>query len=300
VSILRYGTVPILWNNDDVPELTPHVPAERVLDEIKATGFVGTELGSNYPQDAMTLKSALDSRALALSGAYYCPGLADEASAEAALAVVDDWLDFLEAVGCSAVIAAEPVVKERSAIAGRVNEVGTPVYTESQWQTLARSLNELGRRCQERGMTLAFHNHAGTYVETPTEVKRLLNLTDPKYVSLCLDTGHYTYGGGDAAEAAETYINRLAYLHLKDLDATVKAECVRTQQSFMEALRRRVFAELGKGSVDVRRIARMLTERGWSGWVVSEQDTTWNPPLQTAKAHYAALTELFSAQVVNG
>ena len=25
---LRYGTVPILWNNDDVPELTPPVPFE--------------------------------------------------------------------------------------------------------------------------------------------------------------------------------------------------------------------------------------------------------------------------------
>ncbi|MFN3431306.1 MAG: TIM barrel protein, partial [Candidatus Sericytochromatia bacterium] len=199
---IRFGTVPITWNNDDVPDLTtPAVPYETVLDEIAQAGFVGTELGSNYPRDPEVLNLALAARGLTLSGAYYCPGLTDPAQVETAFGTVNDFLDFLAAVGCQTLIAAEPVVPSRSKVAGRVGVGAAPGLSEGQWETLADALNELGLRCNQRGIQLAFHNHAGTYVETPLELKRLMNLTDPTLVGLCLDTGHYTFGGGDAADA---------------------------------------------------------------------------------------------------
>ena len=293
MSALRFGTVPILWNNDDVPELTPAVPFERVLDEVQQAGFAGTELGTNYPRDPEVLKAALDARGLTLSGAYYCPGLTDGHSVATALNEVNAFLDFLAAAGCGTLIAAEPITKERARVAGRVMEAGARTLRDDEWENLADALNELGARCQARGLQLAFHNHAGTFVETPTELKKLMNLTDPQLVGLCLDTGHYAYGGGKPAEAIDTYRWRLRYVHLKDLDGAVKESVVRHGLDFLEALRRRVFTELGAGTADLAAVAAKLREIDYDGWVVAEQDTSKLAPLEAATRNRRALADLF-------
>lgn len=291
--MFRFGTVPILWNNDDVPELTPGVPFERVLDEIRQAGFSGTELGSNYPRNARQLRSALGERQLVLSGTYWCPGLTDAGRADEALDQVEGLLAFLEAVGCEFLIAAEPLVPEREAAAGRVGPE-TPRLSDEAWKTLGAALDELGWRCKGRGIRLAFHNHAGTWVETPDELDRLLALTSPQRVGLCLDTGHCAVGGGDPADALQKHLSRLAYLHLKDVDPAV-LDALRTEGfGFREALRRRLFTEIGTGSLDVGRIARILRDSGWSGWVVAEQDTTYLAPLESAAMNFRALDRLLA------
>lgn len=169
------------------------------------------------------------------------------------------------------------------------------MLTDAQWRTLSDALNELGRRCKQRGMTLAFHNHAGSYIETPVGVNKLMGYTDPDLVGLCLDTGHFTYGGGDAAGAVQAYLPRLRYLHLKDLDAAVLESLIRDEADIYEGLKRRVFTELGKGCVDVEAIARILVDANWSGWVVSEQDTSHQDPLESAKQSRQALVSAFSS-----
>jgi inosose dehydratase len=293
VSILRYGTVPILWNNDDVPELTPPVAWEKVLDEVQLAGFAGIELGTDFPRDPEVLKAALHDRGLRLSGAYYCPDLTDGANVAKALNEVNGFLDFLAAVGCDVLIAAAPVVPERARVAGRVSEAGARTLRDDEWQNLAGALNELGERCKARGLKLGFHNHAGTYIETPTELKKLMSLTDPQLVGLCLDTGHYVYGGGDPVQAIDTYRNRLVYVHLKDLDMQVKDTVVRHGLDFLEALRRHVFTELARGQADLHDVASKLLEIGYDGWIVAEQDTSKLRPLEAAQENRQALSILF-------
>jgi inosose dehydratase len=290
---LKFGTVPILWANDDVPELSPRPPYQEILAAIANAGFAATELGSSYPRDPAVLKAALAEHGLSLSGAYYCPGLTDPAGVTAALAEVDAFLDFLQAAGASYLIAAEPIEKRRSAIAGRVHEVGGVQLSDAQWETMAGALNEVGARCNQRGLSLVFHNHAGTWVETPLELKRLMNQTDPALVGLCLDTGHYTFGGGNAVEAVDQYWRRLRYVHLKDLDPKVKAEVTGGGHTFAEALRRRVFPELGNGCVDLVGVAERLRAHEYDGWIVAEQDTSNLDPGDAARHNHGKLKELF-------
>lgn len=295
---IRFGAAPITWNNDDVPDLTaPAVPYETVLDEIAAAGYTGTELGSNFPRDPGVLKGALAARGLALSGAPYSPGLTDPAQVEDAFGTVNEFLDFLAAVGCPALVVSEPVVPLRAKVAGRVGVGAAPGLSDGQWETLADALNELGLRCNQRGIQLAFRHHAGTYVETPLEIKRLMNLTDPTLVGLCLDTGHYTFGGGDAADAVDTYMFRVRALHLKDFDPAVKQAVTSQGLTFADALRKRVFPELGTGAVEAGAIAAKLIEARWDGWVVTAQDTTFLTPSESARANRAALEQLFGARV---
>ncbi len=290
---IRFGTVPILWNNDDLPDLRGgHViPHGEVLDAIAKTGFAGTELGSNYPRDARILRVELESRQLTLSGAYWCPGLTDAAEAEAELEAVEPFLAFLEAVGCQHLIAAEPLDPRRAAVAGRV--ASGPALLEEGWRSLSQALDELGWRCRGRGIDLAFHNHAGTWVETPAEIAKLMGMTSRERVGLCLDTGHWTVGGGSAEQAVRDWLPRLRYVHLKDVDPAVLAALRDVGFDFHEALRRRIFTELGKGCVATAAIAAALREARWSGWVVSEQDTSWLEPCDAARHNYEALTAAF-------
>ncbi len=142
--------------------------------------------------------------------------------------------------------------------------------------TLADETNAAGRR-------LAFHPHAGTYVETPGEVERLVNTTDPAQVGICLDVGHYLVGGGDPIKALEWLGERVTHVHLKDVDPVVLARLSEGALSGLgEAVDQRIFTELGAGMLDLMGVLRALAARGYDGWLMVEQDSSWAPPSEAA------------------
>lgn len=291
----RLAAAPTLWNHDALPALTaPGVPYAQVLDEIAQLGYAGTELGAGFPGDFERLKQELDRRGLSLAGAAYAPGLLDASEVEAAFAALDPWLDGLQAAGCETLLVAEKPRAPRQAVAGRVQAEGGPFLSETQWQTLADALAELGRRARSRGLSLAFRPQAGSFVETATELKKLMNLTDPVTVGLCLDTGHLAYAGSDPVAVIETYWRRLRYVRLSDLDGGVRTRVLASGRGFHEALKARVFPELGTGSLALPRVLTALEAAGWSGWVVSAQETSRLSPLAAAKANVLALRQLVS------
>jgi inosose dehydratase len=116
------------------------------------------------------------------------------------------------------------------------------------------------------------HHHAGTFLETPAETDRLLASTDPELVSLLLDTGHATFGGDDAADVVRRHGDRIRYVHLKDVRADEMARVRREDVPMSEAWARGVFCPLGAGVVDFPRLVEALRGRGYSGWLIVEQD----------------------------
>jgi len=133
------------------------------------------------------------------------------------------------------------------------------------------------------GARFAFHPHAGTFVETPAEVDRLVASTDPETVGICLDVGHYTVGGGNPVEALQTLGERVRHVHLKDVDPSVHAQLrAGALDGFDAATRLRVFTELGSGSLDLMGILRVLEAREYAGWLMVEQDSSWPPPSEAA------------------
>jgi hypothetical protein len=73
---------------------------------------------------------------------------------------------------------------------------------ETAWGSAAKLLEKISIEVKALGVRAVFHHHAGTYFETPSEIERLLSITDPSLLGLCLDTGHYFYGGGDPVKPA--------------------------------------------------------------------------------------------------
>ena len=278
----KLGIVHILWANDDLPELTPPIEPLQILDEIARLGFEGTQLAGSFPRGA-ALDEALAARALRIAEVYACIECDADGPVAGALEVGRAKLAELHAAHGDTLVAALPVGPARAPWGGRADGPDVPRMTDEGFRRLAVLMETLGREASDLGHQLAFHNHVGTYVETPAEVERLFSMSDPAVVGSCLDVGHYLLGGGDPVAGLTRFGDRVKHVHLKDVDPTVKAAMATGEvDGFLAGLRSRVFCESGRGLLDVRGVLRTLDGMDYAGWVMVEQDTTWRPPSESA------------------
>jgi inosose dehydratase len=287
---LRLATAPVNWNNPDVPEYRAWIPYERMLDEFVEAGYDACEWGSNMPSDPAVLNPELQRRGLAMVGAFVGLALREEGTREAELERALRIGAFLHATGGTRLVAADSGDDRRRAEAGHVDPAGA--LTDAQWQSLAGGLDELGAALQPMGVTLVFHNHVGTYVETAEETARLLDATDPGCVGWCLDCGHLAYGGGDVLAMLARYGDRVRHVHIKDVDATVLGRARAEGWSFAEALKGFIFPPLGEGVARIPEIVAALRSHGYDDWYVVEQDTAAGDPLDTARRNREYLEAL--------
>ena len=157
------------------------------------------------------------------------------------------------------------------AVSGRVDD-SRDGMTDPQWDGAAKILERIGKACSELGLRAVFHHHAGTFVETPSEIARLCESTDADLLGLCLDTGHYFFGGGDPVDAVRLYGTRIRHLHLKDVQLPILEAARRDGIGFLAAVRRGVFCELGEGAIALKKVIEDLTAGGYSHWAIVEQD----------------------------
>ena len=276
------GTVPILWNNVDVAELRLGTAAETILDDIARIGYDGCQLGLGFP-DGGTLREMLASRELRLAEVYASiPATADGPAANA-LADVRERLRLLVAGAGEVLCVAFDGSPDRDRAAGRASDPATPRLTDDGWTRTIELLETISAETRAAGARIAFHPHAGTYVETPDEVERLAASIDAATLPFCLDVGHFLVGGGDPVTALRRYGARVEHLHLKDVDPDVLAGLRDgTVADFGEAVRRRLFTELGAGVLDLDGVLAALAERRYDGWLMVEQDSGWPPPAESA------------------
>jgi len=270
---------------------THQIGFEKLLDEIEATGYVGTELGAwgFMPTDPASLHRELKERKLAMVGAFVQVEMADEGTHAAGIATAVRTAELLAAVHKLQPDAPPPYVvlsdlinanKKRAAQAGRIRpEDG---LSSAQWDTFAKGANKIAAAVLERtNIRTVFHHHCAAYVETPAEVTKLMSLTDPRLLGLCLDTGHYTVGGGeqlgDPLEALKRYGDRVWHVHFKDCQPAA-AEIrdakgnVTGRHPYETAVSKELFCELGKGAVAFPALLAELDRRSYKGWIVVEQD----------------------------
>jgi len=250
---------------------------EQVLSEMVETGYAGTELGDwgFMPSTSDELQKVLTDKNLKLLGAFVPVALVLEESHEAGveLALKTAGLMFDAGYKNAFVVLADDngSVEERTKNAGRITpEMG---LIDSQWKTFAAGAEKVAKAVKEKyGMRTVFHHHCGGYVETPEEVTKLMELTDPNLLGLCLDMGHYAFGGGDPVKALEKYYERIWHVHFKDFDPNVGQKARENEYDYFKSVEEGVFCELGKGNVDFQTIVNILKENGYDGWIVVEQD----------------------------
>jgi inosose dehydratase len=287
---MRLATAPVNWNNPDVPEYRAWVPYGQMMDEFVEAGYDACEWGSNMPTDPALLNEELRARGLTMVGAFVGLALRDPAKRDAEIERALVTAQFLKETGGTHLIAADSGDDRRRADAGHVDPAGA--LSDAAWRSLGLGLNELGEALEPMGMRLVFHNHVGTYVETPEETARLLDETDPARVGWCLDCGHLAYGGGDTLELLGRYGDRVGHVHIKDVDGAILAKARAEGWSFAQALKRFIFPPLGEGIVGIPALIEALRSHGYDGWLVIEQDTTPGNPMDTARRNREYLEAL--------
>ena len=141
--------------------------------------------------------------------------------------------------------------------------------TDADITSISKGLKLVDEICADFGLVQVLHPHFDTMIETADEMQRLLNQSDVKW---CLDTGHIALGGYDVVEFARKYTDRVAHVHLKDVDLQIAAKARSRELSLLQSVQAGLFPPLGEGDVPVGDVVRELENRGYQGRYVLEQD----------------------------
>lgn len=269
---LSIGNAPCSWGVEfaDDPR---NPPWARVLDETRAAGYRGIELGplGYMPEDPAMLGPALAERGLTLIGGvlfrpYHEPAKWDQVK-EAAYRTCR----ALTANGAKQLVLIDSISPRRAPTAGRGQEAERMRGAErSAFLERLRTVARIG--VEEFGLVVTMHAHAAGFVEFEDELEDVLNSIAPELLGVCLDTGHSIYAGFDPVEFYRRHSGRVRYLHFKDVNPRVLREAIANRTGFYEACAAGVFCTLGEGCVDFLALKRALEDAGFSGWGTVEQD----------------------------
>jgi len=245
-----------------------------MLDEMKAAGYTGTELGPYgfFPTDPEDLRPHLVNRGLRLLGSFVPVKMGDMDAGTAVIERIKKVGSLLAALGAPFLVMADDQSEGRNRFSGRAYDPGCPALTAEQWKHVASLVADAERVASDFGLDLVFHPHVATHVETPEECEMFFHATSHTGIGLCLDTGHCYYGQGDPLAEAKKYADKLRFIHIKDCDATVLGQARQSKWTFEEAIEHRVFTIIGQGDLDFPGFFRTLVDIGYSGWSVVEQD----------------------------
>lgn len=280
---VKLGIAPIAWTNDDLPDLGGENTFEQCVSEMALAGFTGSEVGNKYPRDPELLKAALSLRGVEICNAWFSTFLISKPYEETEKGF-EEHVAFLSKMGAKVVGVSEQSYSTQGIQDQPVFE-GKHVMNDEEWKLLCDGLNRLGKLSLEKyGVALTFHHHMGTVVQSAAEVERMMQGTDPAYVSLLFDTGHFAYCDEDPLEMVKKYADRIRHVHLKDIRPDVVAKVKTEKMSFLDGVRAGAFTIPGDGCIDYDPIFKVLEESGYEGYMVveAEQDPAKANPLEYA------------------
>jgi len=277
--MIKIANAPCSWGalEFDLEEESEGSGFEQVLDEIAETGYIGTELGDwgFMPTIPSLLKAEIEQRKLSLLGAFVPVALVDATKHQEGITYALKVAELMYQAGYknAFIVLADDncTVAERTQNAGRITpEMG---LSEEQWLVFAQGAEKIALAVKKTfGLRTVFHHHCAGFVETPAEVDKLMQLTNPKLLGLCLDMGHYAFGGGDPLDPLQKYADRIWHVHFKDFSPQTAALSRNAKGDYFDAIKRGVFCELGKGAVDFKSIVACLRNQNYNDWIVVEQD----------------------------
>ena len=285
---IRIGNAPCSWGVEFAQD--PRNPAWRtVLQQCAEAGYTGIELGpvGFMPEDPVELREALAEHDLELIGGVVFRPFHDPAKWE------DEVLDgtlrtckALQAHGAEHLVLIDSISSRRAPTAGRADEAEQ--MDGDEWSAFRDRIAEAARIGVDHGLTVGIHAHAAGFMDFEPELERLLDEVSPDLLQICFDTGHHSYAGFDPVAFMKRHIDRISYMHFKDIDPKVKTQVVANRTDFYTACGQGIFCNLGQGDVDFPAVRQVLLEAGFEGWCTVEQDcdpTLPGTPTEDARAN---------------
>lgn len=130
--------------------------------------------------------------------------------------------------------------------------------TEDAWVTVSAVLEEVGKRCQEDGVTLCYLPLARTLGVDDKDIARLFGMVHGTNVMLALDTAEATVAGADPAKLIKRHAEKLKVVRFHDASgAKRKAPGGRPMPTPL----------FGRGMVKFEPVAKALTDIRYGGWI---------------------------------
>jgi sugar phosphate isomerase/epimerase len=301
----RFGTElvtfyhPQFWGTHTVDEMMEHCRSNpermwtKILDSLQEAGVDTFEM-TVAPAGQQSVLSVfgtpnafaaeLKSRGLTMRSAFFfILSWPYGVGPVQAIEEITDYARFVAACGGEVVVAGPPMRLDRRA--------PEPLFVDLQYlNALAGLLNLAGRSLLDEGVTLAIHNEAHSVVSYERDIDFLMMLTDPDFVSLCLDSGNLTVAGGDPVATASRHRARIAAAHWKDAIGAMPADILVDET--IHDRHRDYFCEVGAGHVDWEGFAAQLQGTPAGDPIIFELDAAPDPvaAIRTARE---TITELF-------
>lgn len=270
--MIKIGNAPCSWGVEFADD--PRNPAWRtVLKENAEAGYTGIELGpvGFMPEDPAQLAEALDEFNQELIGGVVFRAFHDP----------DKWDDVLDgsvrtckalaAHGAQHLVLIDSISPRRAPTAGRAAEAEQ--MDSAEWAAYRDKIATVAKMgSQEYGLTVGIHAHAAGFIDFEPELERLLDEVDESILKICFDTGHHSYAGFDPVAFMQRHMDRISYMHFKDINPAVKADVIEKRTDFYDACGQGIFCKLGLGDVDFPGVRQLLLDAGFEGWCTVEQD----------------------------
>lgn len=269
--MIQIGNAPCSWGVEFADD--PRNPSWRqVLSDCAAAGYRGIELGpiGFMPEDPATLADALAEHALTLIGGVVFRPFHDPAKWDEVQDAARRTCASLTAHGAKHLVLIDSIAPARAPTAGRAAEAVQ--MDAADWRAFVGRFRDIAKLGTDHGLTVSIHAHAAGFMDFEPELERLLDEIDEKLLKICFDTGHHSYAGFDPVAFVKRHIDRISYMHFKDIDPNVKAISVANRTGFYDACANGIFCNLGQGDVDFPAVRQCLLDAGYSGWCTVEQD----------------------------
>ena len=292
---IQLGNAPCSWGVEFAQD-PRNPPWQQVLADCAAAGFRGIELGpiGFMPEDPHVLGDALAENALTLIGGVVFRPFHDPNAWDDVIDAATRTCDALVAHGARHLVLIDSISPRRAPTAGRAAEAVQ--MDPAEWAAFRDRIATVAQMgTKDYGLTVGIHAHAAGFIDFEPELERLLDEVDDTLLKICFDTGHHSYAGYDPVAFMRRHMNRISYMHFKDIDPAVKAQAIAKRTGFYDACGQGIFCNLGQGDVDFPAVRQVLLDAGFSGWCTVEQDcdpTLDVSPITDAKANRAYLQSI--------
>jgi inosose dehydratase len=269
---IRIGNAPCSWGVEFAGD--PRNPTWRsVLKDCAEAGYTGIELGpvGFMPEDPMELGEALSEHDLELIGGVVFRPFHDPEAWDDVLDGASRTCKALAAHGAQHLVLIDSISPRRAPTAGRA-EAAEQMDT-AEWTAFRDRIAHIARMgVEDYGLTVGIHAHAAGFMDFEPELERLLAEVPEDLLKICFDTGHHSYAGFDPVAFMARHMDRISYMHFKDIAPVVKADVIAKGTGFYEACGQGIFCNLGQGDVQFEAVRKVLLDHGFEGWCTVEQD----------------------------
>lgn len=279
---IRIACAPSCWGVDDPKN--PYLPKwQRVLEEAHLSGFKGIELGpyGYIPLDVGAVTAELARNDLTIIVGTIFDDLVSVSNRENLVRQTHDICQFVTKLPAAPKDAGQkfrtPYLTfmdyfhpERATKAGHPDTA--PRLSPERYRDMLENIRIICTIAKEYDVRPVLHPHAGGYIEFADEIRQIARDVPYELSGFVFDTGHLYYAGMDPETWIREFIDRIDYIHFKDVNKEIYDEMMAIEIDFFEACAKGVMCPIGSGVIDYAGINKALREIGYNGWVTVEQE----------------------------